>query len=146
MIEQVKQLATEDDKVVSDASKYKDSTKNYYVENDGVDTVKAYLGTTVNGAVTKQNGKVYVKQKIDNTELDNKNRIQYYYSFANIYQNSTNHPTAGEFTSNRNYLYRAYAYVKYNNQVIVSNPSYFTIYDMASIDCAYDATNTQTNN
>ena len=65
-----------------------------------------------------------VKQQINNSRLDNKNRLQYYTRFNNVEDNS-------------NYVFRLYTYIQYTNaegQTVVelSNPVYFTFYDIAN--------------
>lgn len=65
-----------------------------------------------------------VKQKINNSRLDNKNRLQYYTRFNNVVDNS-------------DYVFRLYTYIKYTDangkQVVeLSDPVYFTFYDIAN--------------
>lgn len=63
-------------------------------------------------------------KQIDNSRLDNKNRLQYYARFNNT-------------ESNANCVYRVYTYVKYvdnsgNTVVELGDPIYFTLYDVAN--------------
>ena len=65
-----------------------------------------------------------VKQQIDNSRLDNKNRLQYYTRFNNVKDNS-------------DYVFRLYTYIQYTDasgkQVVeLSDPDYFTFYDIAN--------------
>lgn len=65
-----------------------------------------------------------VKQKINNSRLDNKNRLQYYTRFNNVVDNS-------------DYVFRLYTYIQYTGAdgkpvVELSNPVYFTFYDIAN--------------
>lgn len=65
-----------------------------------------------------------VKQQINNSRLDNKNRLQYYTRFNNVVDNS-------------NYVFRLYTYIQYTDangkQVVeLSDPVYFTFYDIAN--------------
>lgn len=65
-----------------------------------------------------------VKQQIDNSRLDNKNRLQYYTRFNNVKDNS-------------DYVFRLYTYIQYTDasgkQVVeLSDPVYFTFYDIAN--------------
>lgn len=65
-----------------------------------------------------------VKQQINNSRLDNKNRLQYYTRFNNVVDNS-------------DYVFRLYTYIQYtgadgNPAVQLSNPVYFTFYDIAN--------------
>lgn len=65
-----------------------------------------------------------VKQQINNSRLDNKNRLQYYTRFNNVVDNS-------------NYVFRLYTYIQYTGAdgkpvVKLSNPVYFTFYDIAN--------------
>ena len=70
----------------------------------------------------------YLKSEFTLEELDNKNRINYYYSLPNIKHSDL---TA---TTRKNMVYRAYSYLrKGSSLVMVSEPVYFTIYDIASI-------------
>lgn len=65
-----------------------------------------------------------VKQQINNSKLDNKNRLQYYTLFNNV-------------KGNNNCVFRLYTYIQYTNAsgetaVQLSNPVYFTFYDIAN--------------
>lgn len=67
----------------------------------------------------------------DIKNLDDKNSIEYAYSFANISQSGTSeNPTP---TVRKNKVYRAFSYLYADGKIIISDPIYFTIYDMASI-------------
>ena len=67
------------------------------------------------------------------TQLDNKNSLEYYYQFANIKQAKNENDPDKVPTTNKEYLYRAYTYIKDSTTTVVSTPVYFTIYDIASI-------------
>lgn len=70
------------------------------------------------------------KSEFNVSELDNKNRIEYYYPIVNRKDNTL------EESSNSTKLYRAFAYIKKadNSAVYISDsPAYFTIYDIASV-------------
>ena len=65
-----------------------------------------------------------VKQQINNSKLDNKNRLQYYTLFNNV-------------KGNNNCVFRLYTYIQYtdadgNSAVKLSDPVYFTFYDIAN--------------
>lgn len=65
-----------------------------------------------------------VKQPIDNSILDNKNRLHYYTIFNNV-------------KGNNNCVFRLYTYIQYTNArgekaVQLSSPVYFTFYDIAN--------------
>lgn len=65
-----------------------------------------------------------VKQQIDNYRLDNKNRLQYYTRFNNV-------------KGNNDCVFRLYTYIQYTGAsgetvVELSNPVYFTFYDIAN--------------
>lgn len=65
-----------------------------------------------------------VKQQINNSKLDNKNRLQYYTLFNNV-------------KGNNNCVFRIYTYIQYtdadgNSAVKLSDPVYFTFYDIAN--------------
>lgn len=86
------------------------------------------LDAAKNDAINKINNApstiTSVKQPIANSRLDNKNRLQYYTRFNNVEDNS-------------NYVFRLYTYIQYtdanDNQVVeLSDPVYFTFYDIAN--------------
>ena len=82
-------------------------------EKDAIDKI-----TTGNSVITS------VKQQINNSRLDNKNRLQYYTRFNNVVDNS-------------DYVFRLYTYIQYTDangkQVVeLSDPVYFTFYDIAN--------------
>lgn len=94
------------------AKKY-DETELEQAKNDAIDKIKT--GTS---AITS------VKQQINNSRLDNKNRLQYYTRFNNV-------------KSNSDYVFRLYTYIQYTNAngetaVELSDPVYFTFYDIAN--------------
>lgn len=65
-----------------------------------------------------------VKKQINNNRLDNKNRLQYYTLFNNV-------------KGNNNCVFRLYTYIQYTGAdgkpvVKLSNPVYFTFYDIAN--------------
>lgn len=132
LIERVQELdKDENGDVIADASAYT-------LSDSGREKASAYVNYKLAKQGTPPQG-TYVMQAIAKNELDNKNRIQFYYSFANIFQYSTAHPVEGVPTTNKDYLYRAYAYLYDGDEVVVSEPVYFTIYQMASIASAADA-------
>lgn len=90
--------------------------------------IKTYLDS---GSTSGASGSYMISQ-VDTATLDNKSRIEYYYTIANIKH------TDGSETTRKNYVYRAYSYL-YNAEskqvLLMSDPTYFTIYDIASIYC-----------
>ena len=69
--------------------------------------------------------------EFDVTKLDNKNRVQYYYSLPN-----RKHQTLEDSLTRRFKVYRAYSYLRNadNSKIEISQvPVYFTIYDIGSI-------------
>lgn len=128
----------------------KDVSGNYFTESESdyqtaygatlteeqENTLKDYVkGVRSNTAQKADVGYGYQYQKVefDANTLDNKNRIEYYFSMA-----VRSH--TGEFVDNgaKNYVYRAYSYIKDSSGAVqlFSKPLYFTIYDMASIENA----------
>lgn len=86
-----------------------------------IDTVKNYI---TNG------GSGFLKAEFNVSELNDKNRINYYYGMPNKIS-----PELTQTTFYRNQVYRAYAYLKNGDTVSVSaDPVYFTIYEIGSID------------
>lgn len=82
-------------------------------EKDAIDKI-----TTGNSVIPS------VKQQINNSRLDNKNRLQYYTRFNNVVDNS-------------DCVFRLYTYIQYTNAsgekaVELSAPVYFTFYDIAN--------------
>lgn len=119
VIETVRDLDTENDEFVTKTqAEYKTS------DDDSIDksAVEAYIE---NGT-----GSSFLKTEFSVTTLDNKNRKNQYYSLPNISQ------TTHDETTRKNKLYRAYSYLKDSsgNVILISDPIYFTIYDIASIE------------
>ena len=82
-------------------------------EKDAIDKI-----TTGNSVIPS------VKQQINNSRLDNKNRLQYYTRFNNVVDNS-------------DCVFRLYTYIQYTGadgepDVQLSDPVYFTFYDIAN--------------
>ena len=97
-----------------------------------------YITKIMNGtAFTPAENTVCKKSgaSVNVTALDNKNMMDYAYSYANINQSTLKQ------TEHKNYLYRAYSYLIYQttdndvttNHFVKSAPEYFTFYDIASI-------------
>lgn len=89
---------------------------------------EADLEQAKNDAINKINNKPStiksVKQQINNSRLDNKNRLQYYTLFNNV-------------KGNNNCVFRLYTYIQYTDAngetaVELSAPVYFTFYDIAN--------------
>ena len=123
VLEQVRELDTADaqgkyytKKASEYAAEYSDTSMDTLKTN-----VRSYIGgTDVPGFVAKP--------KIDLSGLDNKNQTKYSLNMKN-----KAYATLAEGTA-KNYVYRAYSYLKVGNDIVVSDPVYFTIYDMASIE------------
>ena len=115
-----------------------DSTK--YVTKKQSEYHSANASTEASGKTAVENcamtgnsaDNVLFIQNIDLTDLDNKNQMKYSFNITN-----KAYGTLAE-SENKNYVYRAYSYLKITNgsttTVVVSDPVYFTIYDMASIN------------
>lgn len=92
---------------------------NHYKYNETVAKSEAIKKIT-----TGESDITSVKQQIDNNRLDNKNRLQYYTRFNNV-------------KGNNDCVFRLYTYVQYTDAddqpvVELSNPVYFTFYDIAN--------------
>lgn len=118
VLEQVAELDKNGDKYVTkSASEYAAA----YKDTVNKDNVKTYIaGQTVDGFVNKST--------IDLSGLDNKNQTKYSFSIKNKAYGTLEEGTA------KNYVYRAYSYLKVEGNIVVSDPVYFTIYDIASIE------------
>ena len=119
-----------------------DGSENYKTiyHNKSADEGRAAASTMIKSYIDGNNksgasGNNYMISEVDTSKLDNKSRIEYYYTFANIKH------TDGSETPRKNYVYRAYSYL-YNTDtqevLLMSDPTYFTIYDIASIYCDAD--------
>ncbi len=127
VVERIRTLDTKQDgSLDTTLSKYTDIAERA----DDVDSV--INGGTVTGfskhSITKNsNGKGY--------KLDNKDRYNIYdafYNSAGWNQTTTGGNPAANYTY-KNYVYRAYSYMKLTNGTIVkSSPAYFTMYDVAT--------------
>lgn len=119
----------------------------YYQENCS-DTIAASVASIKNlidsdSTVSKPDGEgIYVKASLTLENLDNKNRLQYYYTFNNkavVKNQSTDHNanTAASAAKDakyqdKKYAYRAFTYIQVGAEQYVSlAPAYFTFYDLA---------------
>lgn len=98
--------------------------------------LKGFIEGNSTSTPDSRGGYKYQKAEFDANTLDNKNRIEYYYSMS-VRSHS------GDFVDNgaKNYVYRAYSYIKKvstGKVELLSKPVYFTIYDMASITNAQE--------
>ncbi|MBQ9680082.1 MAG: hypothetical protein IJV48_05320 [Ruminococcus sp.] len=124
---------------------YKAGTEEYetsaeYYRNKYGTTISEATMTKLTSLINDTSQSGFAKSEFDVTSLDNKNRIQYYYSLAN--KRHTESTTQYELTddlTNKYKYFRAYAYIydvndKANTIHISPTPVYFTIYDMATIE------------
>ncbi|MBU5462393.1 InlB B-repeat-containing protein [Lachnoclostridium sp. MSJ-17] len=119
------------------------------LEDDWVDTYQSKNGDGTEAARTKIKATTedtagtatagsYMVSFVNKSKLDPRNGIEYYYGIANV-SSTTNrgNDTYTKATTRRNFGYRAYSFIKYGTgdsaEVIISNPVYFTIYDIATI-------------
>ena len=108
-----------------------DTAATTTAKNNAIEAIKAATDATLqNGA----SGNYLFAGVADIANLDNKNSIEFAYSFANISQSQGNSENPVP-TTRKDKVYRAFSYVydKTANKVVISDAIYFTIYDMASI-------------
>ena len=99
----------------------------YGITDDGKTNIESYISGGFNAEDVPEGGE-YLNTTINNSKIDNKNRIELTKAFPNI-----SHST-GKNTGRKNYLYRAYSYmIEKDGSYVISNPVYFTFYDIASI-------------
>lgn len=110
----------------SNENGYYTKTQAEYKTSDDSTINKANIKAFIDGGANS----ALLKTEFNVTTLDNKNRKNQYYSLPNISQTSHNP------TERKNKLYRAYSYLKdaSGNVLLISDPIYFTIYDIASIE------------
>ena len=118
------------------------ASNNINAKKDAID----YLYSTLIGNEDQDKNK-YLTSQLSVKSFDNKNEMEYAYSFANIKQtveaNTISYTGYRKETDRKMKLYRAYSYLIDNSNPtnpvkIISDPVYFTIYDMASIINDYD--------
>ncbi len=86
----------------------------------------AATGVPVKDEITS---KFIANQTVQLKNLDNKNQAKYSLNLLNKAY-GTNTPS----DKYKIYVFRAYSYIRVGNNVVVSDPTYFTIYDIASIE------------
>lgn len=108
-------------------------------DSDWTNVSSEQLNTFItSGAANDKTLKLY-KTEEDVTSLDNKNRIQFFYSIANRSHSNSTDFNANNPLGNQHKVYRAYAYIAeydgsaYTNVQISEKPVYFTIYDIGTI-------------
>ena len=118
-----------------------DNNKDYSSDvsyTASADTKKNQIETWLTNGGQRPDG--IAKSQFDVKKLDNKNCIQYYYSFNNRSYSEENGGQLVNDLQNRYKVFRAYAYIgdtvqndasKLQN-VQISDPVYFTIYDVGS--------------
>lgn len=103
----------------TDADYYKEKYKD---QDDSANVRACINGSTVSG---------FDNISIANNQLDNKDRVQWYYSVFNSRGwDDTTDKAKTKYTYLR-YVYRAYSYIKDSNGITLSDPVYFTMYDKA---------------
>ena len=152
MIEQLGELDTAGGKTITDSSYYADKYKSSYT-SDTITGIQNALASGTNPSSVTGTGSKIVNSKIasnvsgwgklftDTTgnlgngqtglaPIDNMNRLQWYYTFNNLTK-------AGAATTDKDYIYRASAYIIEDQGgdktvTLSTTPVYFTIYDIAS--------------
>ncbi len=121
VLERVAELDKVGDKYVTKSqAEYKTAYDNGIDDNKVINYIN---GATVDNFLLKDN--------IAFSTLDNKNQMKYSLDMKNKEFSTLAEPTSPY----RNYVYRAYTYTKIgDDNVVVSTPVYFTIYDIASIE------------
>lgn len=128
VVERIKQLDLKQDGTRDTTiSKYTGITEN-------TDTVKGIINDSVSNSK-------FTKTSIAKTSLSNKNRIELYNAFYNSAGWKINEQEAAKEYGYKNYVYRAYSYMKLSDGTIIlsETPAYFTMYDIASIKTATSA-------
>ena len=134
---------------------YSDSTK---YQGATAEQIKSYIETG-NVPEGMLGGKKLQDSRFDVSNLDNKNRIQYFYGMDNaVAKTSTDDADAdgilrvGEDYNNKYLVYKAFAYIgdvtggdTLTNVVVSSRPVYFTVYKDATIQPGYYMPNTSGN-
>ena len=113
-------------------------TKDYSTDEGYAGASKNDLIAWINGGA-KPNG--CAKKEFSSKLLDNKNRIEYFYALNNR-RLDTNTGYLLNTMQNRYKVFKAYAYAKDSSgNVTISDPVYFTIYDVAHNGLDDNATN-----
>ena len=127
VVERIQKLEIKDDGTY-------DTTLSRYT---GIETHENEVDKVINGTSTEKN---YTKHAIATNNLDNKNRIQFYNGVYNTagWKQNTEGGTPTAYYTYKNYVYRAYSYMKLTNGTIIKSavPAYFTMYDVATADAA----------
>lgn len=124
VVERVKELD-----INQDGSK-NTNISNYTSVAENLDTVE----NIINGSTTDSK---FTKSEIAKTELDNKNRIHFYNAFYNGAGWNFEKQSSVAKYAYKNYVFRAYTYIKYKDeqntdQIELSVPTYFTMYNEAT--------------
>lgn len=101
-----------DGSYITDLSQY-----NYDTNQEALKAAMLSGDKSYEGSGAKRN---IIKTTIDNSKLNNKNRIEFYQGF----NNSTNNPL---------YVIKAYSYIKVKDTITLSAPVYFNLYDVANL-------------
>lgn len=97
---------------------------DHYANKFTSEQLDAAKNDAIKKITTNKSDITSVKQQINNNRLDNKNRLQYYTRFNNV-------------KGNNDCVFRLYTYIQYTGAsgetvVELSNPVYFTFYDIAN--------------
>ncbi len=96
--------------------------------NAAITNIKSIVTNTTTRKVASSGN--YTKYEFARTDLNNKNRIEFFYTLYNSLGWDTNMTSYGY----KNYVYRAYSYIQIGNEepVLCDNPAYFIMYDEAT--------------
>lgn len=97
---------------------------DHYANKFTPEQLDAAKNDAISKITTNKSDITSVKQQINNSRLDNKNRLQYYTRFNNV-------------KGNNDCVFRLYTYIQYTDAedkpvVELSDPVYFTFYDIAN--------------
>ena len=117
---------------VGEETKTAQAYKTLYASTENSAFVEYYITGSGSEPEGYDSTKFLTKSSIKATQLDNKNQMKYSFSLPVRDDNDLAHDTKGY----KNYVYRAYSYLKAPDGTLlkVSEPVYFTIYDMASVN------------
>lgn len=127
VVERVQKL-----EIKQDGTPYTDPTHYSGKNLKTVSEIKTWIDNNKSNTNVVKDGKTLTRFTVNKSDLDNKNRVEFYEAYLNSKEWNSTDQTFARKSADKNYVYKAYTYMIVNGEVYLSDPAYFTMYEEAT--------------
>ena len=127
VVERVQKL-----EIKQDGTPYTDPTHYSDKNLKTVEQIKTWIDNNKSNTNVVKDGKTLTRFTVNKSDLDNKNRVEFYEAYLNSKEWNSTDQTFARKSADKNYVYKAYTYMIVNGEVYLSDPAYFTMYEEAT--------------